>query len=84
MEDELQEPRQKKTATFFSIGTRGGPDGQNKKSGEVGVDGSFRLGEHSDRPLFFILGIFWLGVGLIGAIIVVSALFKYCRVRGSC
>jgi predicted phage tail protein len=26
---------------------------------------------------FFISGIFWLGVGLIGAIIVVSALFKY-------
>jgi len=26
---------------------------------------------------FFISGIFWLGVGLIGAILVVSALFKY-------
>jgi hypothetical protein len=26
---------------------------------------------------FFISGVFWLGVGLIGAIIVVSALFKY-------
>ena len=26
---------------------------------------------------FFISGIFWLGVALIGAIIVVSALFKY-------
>ncbi len=26
---------------------------------------------------FLISGIFWLGVGLIGAIIVVSALFKY-------
>jgi predicted phage tail protein len=27
---------------------------------------------------FFISGIFWLGVELIGAIIVVSVLFKYC------
>jgi cell division protein FtsB len=26
---------------------------------------------------FFISGIFWLGVGLIGVILVVSALFKY-------
>ncbi len=26
---------------------------------------------------FFISGIFWLGVGLIGVIIVISALFKY-------
>jgi Inner membrane protein YgaP-like, transmembrane domain len=26
---------------------------------------------------FFISGIFWLGVGLIGVVIVVSALFKY-------
>ena len=26
---------------------------------------------------FFVSGILWLGVGLIGAIIVVSALFKY-------
>jgi predicted phage tail protein len=26
---------------------------------------------------FFITGIFWLGVGLIGAIVVVSAIFKY-------
>ena len=31
---------------------------------------------------FFISGIFWLGVGLIGAIIVVSALFKYCPCKG--
>jgi predicted phage tail protein len=26
---------------------------------------------------FFISGIFWLGLGLIGVVIVVSALFKY-------
>jgi hypothetical protein len=26
---------------------------------------------------FFLSGIFWLGVGLIGVIIVVSAIFKY-------
>jgi hypothetical protein len=26
---------------------------------------------------FFVSGIFWLGVGLIGGVIVVSALFKY-------
>jgi hypothetical protein len=26
---------------------------------------------------FFISGIFWLGVGLIGVVLVVSALFKY-------
>ena len=26
---------------------------------------------------FFISGIFWLGVGLIGVVIVVSAVFKY-------
>jgi hypothetical protein len=26
---------------------------------------------------FFVSGIFWLGLGLIGVIIVVSALFKY-------
>jgi len=31
---------------------------------------------------FFISGIFWLGGGLIGAILVVSALFKYCPGKG--
>ena len=31
---------------------------------------------------FFISGIFWLGVALIGAIIAVSAVFKYCPGKG--
>ena len=48
----------------FSIGRRDGPDGQKKKRGEAGVDGSSHLGEHSDRPLFFhlwnLLGGYWV------------------------
>ena len=31
---------------------------------------------------FFISGVFWLGVGLIGAIIVVSVFFKYLPRKG--
>jgi hypothetical protein len=31
---------------------------------------------------FFMSGIFWVGIGLIGAIIVVSALLKYLPLNG--
>ena len=31
---------------------------------------------------FFISGIFWVGLGLIGVIIVLSALFKYRPLKG--
>jgi len=31
---------------------------------------------------FFISGIFWVGLGLIGVVIVVSALFKYLPRKG--
>jgi cell division protein FtsB len=56
---------------------RGGPMVKTKNVGKQESIVRSILGSILIVLSFFISGIFWLGVGLIGVIIVVSAVFKY-------
>jgi predicted phage tail protein len=66
-----------KDSHFFQQGKEGEPMGKTKNVGKQESIIRSVLGSILIVFSFFMSGIFWLIVGLIGAILVVSALFKY-------